>query len=73
MGHSCRDVAKNLNVDPSIASRIVSRFDETGSVNPTDRKGVKGVHQAAKVLHPARVMHETSNMLLSARFHFKTF
>ena len=39
-GLSCRDVAKHLNVDPSTVRRIVSRFDETGSVDPTDRKGV---------------------------------
>ena len=39
-GLSCRDVVKHLNVDQSTASRIVSRFDETGSVDPTDRKGV---------------------------------
>ena len=31
MGLSCRDVAKSLNIDPSTVSRIVSRFDETGS------------------------------------------
>ena len=42
MGLSCRDVAKHLNVDSSTVSRIVSRFDETGSVDPTDIKGVKG-------------------------------
>ena len=40
MGLSCRDVAKHLNFNPSTISSIVSRFDETGSVYPTDRKGV---------------------------------
>ena len=40
MGLSCRDVAKHLNVDSSTVSRIASRVDKTGSVDPTDRKGV---------------------------------
>ena len=40
MGLSCRDVAKNLNVDPSTVSRVVYRFDQTGSVDPAPRKGV---------------------------------
>ena len=39
-GLSCRDVAEHLIVDPSTVSRIVSRFEETGSVDPTDRIGV---------------------------------
>ena len=37
MGLSCRDVAKHLNVDSSTVSRIASRVDKTGSVDPTDR------------------------------------
>ena len=40
MGLSCRNVAKNLNIDPSTVSRVASRFDETGLVDPTHRKGV---------------------------------
>ena len=34
----CADVPVPLNVDPHTVSRIVSRFDETGSVDPTDIK-----------------------------------
>ena len=41
MGLSCRDVAKYLTVYPSTVSRIVSLFDETCSLDLTDRKGVK--------------------------------
>ena len=39
MGLSCRDVARNLKVDPSTVSRIVSRFEATGNVDPTPRSG----------------------------------
>lgn len=39
MGLSCRDVAKNLNIDPATVSRIVARFDSTGSVDPSPRIG----------------------------------
>ena len=37
-GLSCMDVAKHLNVDPSTVSRIVSRFDETDSVDRKEEK-----------------------------------
>ena len=56
MGLSCRDVAKHFR-----SSRIVSRFDKTGSMDPTDRKGLKGVQQISKVLQLAHTMHKTTN------------
>ena len=31
-GLTCREVAKNLNVDPSTVSRVVSRFGDTANV-----------------------------------------
>jgi len=35
----CRQVASNLNVDPSIVSRVVSRFNATGNVDVQPRSG----------------------------------
>ena len=40
IGLSCRAVANNLNVDPSTISRIARRFEATGDVEPTPKKGV---------------------------------
>ena len=41
IGLSCRAVANNLNVDPSTVSRIARRFEATGDVEPTPKKGVR--------------------------------
>ena len=38
-GLTCREVAKNLNVDPSTVSRVVSRFGDTPNVEVMARKG----------------------------------
>ena len=39
LGLTCRQVASNLNVDPSTVSRVVSRFNETGNVDVQPRSG----------------------------------
>ena len=39
LGLTCRAVAKNLSVDASTVSRVVSKFNETGNVDPKPRKG----------------------------------
>ena len=39
LGLPCRQVASNLNVDPSTVSRVVSRFNETGNVDVQPRSG----------------------------------
>jgi len=39
LGLPCRQVASNLNVDPSTVSRVVSRFNATGNVDVQPRSG----------------------------------
>lgn len=39
LGLTCHKVARNLGVDLSTVSRIVSRFDLTGDVSPSVRTG----------------------------------
>ena len=39
LGLTCREVAKNLNVDASTVSRVVSTFNDTGNVDTRPRKG----------------------------------
>jgi len=39
LGLPCRQVASNLNVDPSTVSRVVSRFNAIGNVDVQPRSG----------------------------------
>ena len=39
LGLSCREVARNLNVDASTVSRVTSRFEQTGGVDVKSRQG----------------------------------
>ena len=39
LGLTCRQAARNLNVDPSTVCRVVSRFNETGNVDVQSRNG----------------------------------
>ena len=74
LGLTCRESARNLNVDASTVSRVVARFDSTGSVDTKPRKGApKTLTRYDEFLIIDAVLEKPSSFLYEIHRHLRLF